>query len=99
MTALAAFQHSLGDSDPPPDLDNALLALWWSRKPDWARAHGYAQQQEGDPACDWVHAHLHRIEGDMANAAYWYRRANKPVGAGPVEQEWQAIASTLLERA
>jgi hypothetical protein len=74
----------------------ALQALWWAGKGDWERAHQCAQQQEGDPACDWVHAYLHRVEGDLGNAGYWYRRAGKPAATGPLAAEWDAIAATLL---
>lgn len=80
----------------PPVSNLALQALWWAGKGDWERAHQCAQQQEGDPACDWVHAYLHRVEGDLGNAGYWYRRAGKPAAAGPLAAEWDAIAATLL---
>jgi hypothetical protein len=80
-----------------PTVSNlALQALWWAGKGDWERAHQCAQQQEGDPACDWVHAFLHRVEGDLGNAGYWYRRAGKPAATGPLAAEWDAIAATLL---
>ena len=45
----------------------------------------------------WVHAYLHRVEGDLGNAGYWYRRAGKPVASGPVEAEWDRVVSALLE--
>jgi hypothetical protein len=54
----------------------ALAGLWWDAKGNWARAHESAQQDEG-PHRAWVHAYLHRKEGDNANAEYWYRRARK----------------------
>ena len=93
---LDAFERSLAEPAPPPGLGTALLALWWARKPDWDRAHGLAQQHEGDPAHDWVHAHLHRIEGDLENAGYWYRSARQPVATAPLPTEWRAIATALL---
>ena len=98
MTALESFRSSLGAASPSGALPLALQALWWAGKPDWDRAHNCAQADEGDPACDWVHAYLHRVEGDAANAGYWYRRAGKPVAAGPLAAEWAAIATALLAR-
>lgn len=92
---LAAFRASLGAAEPPSGLSLALQALWWDAKDDWDRAHERAQGDEGG-AGDWVHAYLHRKDGDAGNAAYWYRRARRPVGSGPLEAEWQAIAAALL---
>ena len=93
---LAAFSESLQQAAPSPHLRPALLALWWTGKRDWDTAHDIAQQHEGDPACDWVHAHLHRREGDAENAAYWYRRAGKPMATGKLDEEWSDIAQKLL---
>ena len=80
----------------PPDRGAAIEALWWAARDDWDRAHGAAQSDDGAPAA-WVHAYLHRVEGDGENAGYWYRRAGKPVAAGPLDEEWRAIAAALLE--
>ena len=96
---LAAFTASLAAAKPPSGLSAPLLALWHAARGEWNAAHGIAQQQEGDPAHDWVHAHLHRVEGDLGNAGYWYRRAGKPVATGTIEEEWGAIAEALLARA
>jgi len=93
---LAAFRASLERSSPPSDLSPALRALWLDGRGDWDKAHKAAQADEGG-AGDWVHAYLHRKEGDVGNAGYWYRRARKPVGRGPLEEEWATIASALLE--
>ena len=62
-----------GTEAPPASLHLALKALWWDAKGDWNKAHECAQGDEGDPSCDWVHAYLHRKEGDASNAGYWYR--------------------------
>ena len=78
------------------DLGLALTALWWDGKGDWKEAHEQAQQDEGNPACDWVHAYLHRKEGDVSNARYWYRQAGKPAAAGALEQEWSEIVQALI---
>jgi len=63
--------------------------------PEMDRAHEICQAHEGTPAFDWIHALVHRIEGDDANAAYWYRRAGKTRHPGTVEEEWQAIRSAV----
>lgn len=98
MMTLDRYRRSLSDAAPPGSLDLALQALWWAGKGDWALAHGYAQQREGDPSCDWVHAHLHRAEGDLQNASYWYGRAGQPVATAALEEEWTAVAAALLAR-
>ena len=74
----------------------ALQALWWALRGDWNKAHECVQQHEGERDCDWVHAHLHRVEGDLGNAGYWYRRAGRPAADDAVEAEWERIASALL---
>ena len=71
----------------PASLSHALHALWLDAKGDWDGAHDAAQADEGG-AGDWVHAYLHRKEGDAGNAAYWYRRARKPVCRTSLEEEW-----------
>ena len=96
MMTTEAFQRSLSDAAPPENLGLALEALWWAGKGDWDRAHGCAQQQEGDPRCDWVHVHLHRQEGDLSNARYWYRRANQPFPDSSLKEEWSAVVGQLL---
>ena len=90
------FRQSLSEQAPPVGLDLALQALWWTGRDDWDKAHGCVQQREGTPDCDLVHAHLHRREGDLTNAAYWYRRAGRPVATGSADEEWAAIATRLL---
>jgi hypothetical protein len=92
---LKEFQASLADNRPPTELSHALAGLWWDAKGDWAKAHESAQQDEG-PAGAWVHAYLHRKEGDVSNAAYWYRRAGKPAARGSLQQEWNEITASLL---
>ena len=98
MTSVDAFRSSISDAAPPAGLDLSLQALWWVHGRAWDRAHDCVQQNEGDPACDWVHAHLHRIEGDLGNAAYWYRRAGQPVATNATDEEWAEIAGQLLAR-
>ena len=81
---------------PRRDLRPPLVALWHAARGEWDAAHAIAQQQEGDPSHDWVHAHLHRVEGDLGNAGYWYRRAGKPMPKGDLAAERDAIVAALL---
>ncbi|MEM7025119.1 MAG: hypothetical protein AAF637_21415, partial [Pseudomonadota bacterium] len=71
-------------------------AMWRDAKGEWDAAHGLAQAQD-DADGAWVHAYLHRVEGDLANAGYWYRRAGKPVCQEPLGDEWTTIVGALLE--
>ena len=97
MTSMdfAAFRASLSAPAPPETLSLALKALWLDARGDWDGAHEAAQADEGRDG-DWVHAYLHRKEGDAGNAAYWYRGAGKPVCRTSLEEEWAAIAVALL---
>ena len=90
-----SFRQSLTATEPPAGLRHALVGLWWDAKGDWKRAHESAQQDEGVEG-SWVHAYLHRKEGDQGNAAYWYRRAGKPGCHDPLEREWLSIVTALL---
>jgi hypothetical protein len=92
---MAEFKSSLSDAVPAPHLAAPLAALWWTAKGEWDRAHSVVQDEETKDAA-WVHAHLHRVEGDLGNAGYWYRRAAKPVAAGSLETEWEQMVSALL---
>lgn len=92
---LKEFRQSLTESQPPTDLGFALAGLWWDAKGDWTKAHESAQQDEG-PDGAWVHAYLHRKQGDPGNAAYWYQRAHKPAVSGSLDEEWLSISNELL---
>jgi hypothetical protein len=92
---LQEFRDSLLLDAPPPELATALAGLWWDAKGDWAKGHDSAGQDEG-PAASWVHAYLHRKEGDASNAAYWYSRAGKTPATTSLEQEWLDITASLL---
>ena len=98
MASIDAFRDSVTADHPPADLGPALEALWWLRKGDWNQAHQCVQQHEGLADCDWVHAHLHRQEGDLSNAGYWYRRAAHEPSTAALPDEWTEIARTLLSR-
>jgi len=92
---LKDFHQSIAATEPPSGLSLALTGLWWDAKGDWTRAHESTQQDDGVEG-SWVHAYLHRKEGDQGNAAYWYRRAGKPVCREPLDDEWLKIATALL---
>ncbi len=89
------FKQSLTQAQPPAGLSLALQGLWWDAKGDWATAHTCTQDQD-DKIGAWVHAYLHRKEGDAFNASYWYRRAGKPAFAGSLEEEWTDLVTALL---
>lgn len=89
------FRKSLTAANPPAELTLALAGLWWDAKGEWTRAHESAQQDERTDG-SWVHAYLHRKEGDKENAAYWYSRAGKPVCREPLDAEWLRIVKALL---
>jgi hypothetical protein len=89
------FRKSLAADKPPAELTPATVGLWWDAKGDWARAHEAVQEDES-AAGSWVHAYLHRKEGDRDNAAYWYRRARKPVCRDSFDGEWLSIVTELL---
>ncbi len=93
---LSEFKDTLTHADPPAELPQSLQALWQAAKGNWNAAHELVQAREGEMACDWIHAYLHRQEGDTGNAGYWYRRANQPVQKGSLEEEWAEISTALL---
>jgi hypothetical protein len=89
------FRASLSADQPPAGFSPSLEALWWAGKGVWDEAHALVQDEVSAEAA-WVHAHLHRLEGDLANAGYWYRRAGQAVASGSPDAEWSAIAAALL---
>jgi hypothetical protein len=89
------FQKSLHDATSPAGVSPALVALWHDGRGEWERAHEVAQEIH-DQTGSWVHAYLHRKEGDDANALYWYRRAGRRASTGSLDDEWQAIVIELL---
>lgn len=95
IMTLEEFRRTFVHEAPPAGLSSALIGLWWDAKGNWKQAHESAQQ-DGSPAGSWVHAYLHRKEGDLSNAEYWYRRAGKPPARTALEQEWAEIAGRLL---
>jgi len=92
---LAEFKQSQAKARPSAGLSVALTALWWAGKDDWDKAHKIVMD-EGGKDCAWVHAYLHRVEGDLDNAGYWYRQASKPAASNALEAEYESIAQALL---
>ena len=89
------FQKSLTASSVREDLSDYLKSLWYDGKGDWNRAHSIIQNIE-DRKAAWIHAYLHRKEGDVGNADYWYRRADKKRPNVKLEEEWKSIVKALL---
>lgn len=94
----ATFDRSLTAEIPPEALTPILRALWLDRKGDWAGSHAIAQDLD-TPDGAWVHAYLHRKEGDLWNADYWYRRAGRTRPAVSLGQEWEDLVSAFLSQA
>ena len=93
---LADLDIAVRSSTALPEAAPPLVrALWHDATGDWDRAHAVAQDVETADGA-WVHAYLHRKEGDLGNAGYWYRRAGKPPATGSLEAEWRQIAAALL---
>ena len=94
---LNKFKSTLSSDTAPAGLSDALKAMWYDAKGHWGRAHDIAQEMPGAEG-SWIHAYLHRKEGDHGNAAYWYHRANQPVCKLSLEEEWQQIVTALLRQ-
>ena len=92
---ITTFKASLHDAIPPAGLNACLEALWREGKGDWDAAHKLVQDEK-TPQPAAVHAYLHRVEGDLSNAAYWYRRAGREAETGELADEWTALAGEFL---
>jgi hypothetical protein len=99
MMTVDAFRESLSEAQPPAAAGPPLQALWWAAKGDWHRAHKVCQDHEDRDDVNWVHAHLHRQEGDLRNAQGWYNRAGKTMPANELQTEWRALAAQFLSQA
>lgn len=89
------FRKSLADQSPPSNLTPLLNALWYDGRGDWHSAHELAQDVHSRDG-SWIHAYLHRKEGDLGNAAYWYSRAGRTMPSVSLDAEWESIARELL---
>jgi hypothetical protein len=94
VVTMADLKSTIANAAPESGLPPPLAALWWAAKGDWDAAHKIVQD-ESDANSAWVHAYLHRVEGDLSNASYWYRQAGQPVAKDSLETEWERIASAL----
>lgn len=94
---VSEFRATLEAGSPPRGLANEVQALWHEAKGDWDRAHGIVQALRGKRAAA-VHAYLHRREGDLANADYWYERAGLERTRGALDREWTALVENLLKQ-
>ena len=92
---LSDFETSLRVRVQPANVSALAQALWYERRGEWTRAHEITQDIDTDEA-SWVHAYLHRREGDLSNARYWYRAAGKAPATGSLDDEWRTIVATLL---
>jgi len=86
--------RSLADEAPPEGASDALRAIWLAKKGDWDGAHRIVDGIRTAMGSR-IHAHLHRVEGDLSNAGYWYRRAGVPPETGTLEAEWEKLAREL----
>lgn len=98
MTLSEFFESVSENNSPSAKLTKPLQALWWDAKGNWHQAHEVCQSAESIEG-DWVHAYLHRKEGDRGNASYWYRRAQQPAHQGTLEEEWSQMVEHFLNSA
>ena len=92
---LEEFSLSLSEKTMPEDLLPGLQVLWQDANGNWDAAHDICNDISTETG-SWLHAYLHRVEGDLSNAAYWYRKANHPVKNSPLKEEWEELATHLL---
>jgi hypothetical protein len=95
MNTFEEYRDSLAQTSPQESLSVPLKALWFDAKGDWDKAHRMADSIE-DKTAYWVHAYLHRKEGDKNNANYWYNKAGKNMPSVSLEEEWEDIVNALL---
>jgi len=96
MMQLNEFMQSIKEEAPPEGLSEPLQAMWHARKGDWETAHNIAQSI-GTELGSWIHAYLHRVEGDLSNADYWYKKAGKPQFQGSTEAEADEIVNSIFK--
>ena len=91
------FQETLHNEMPEKEWSNGLQALWYDAKGDWESSHDIAQEMYNSLG-SWIHAYLHRKEGDQYNAGYWYRKAKRPFPQESLETELQQLVEYILEK-
>lgn len=92
----AEFQIALQNKAPDHNWPEVLKALWYDAKGDWQRAHELVDPSS-EPMAKWIHAYLHRKEGDEWNAGYWYRLAGKKFSKMALEEEWQTLVEKIID--
>ncbi|MBP1650573.1 MAG: hypothetical protein H6Q26_730 [Bacteroidetes bacterium] len=92
---MVSFIASLDQAAPPGEISPYLKALWWDGKGNWQQAHDIIEHMDNDTAA-WVHAYLHRKEGDRGNARYWYNRAGRSMPESTLDMEWTDIVTELI---
>ena len=92
---LDQFRDTLSHPEPPADISENLKALWYDAIGEWTKAHDIVQVTSGYDG-DWIHAYLHRKEGDYSNASYWYSRIGRTRPNKELEEEWEELANPLL---
>jgi hypothetical protein len=97
LSSLEAFRASLQQETPPSGLSAPLEALWWDAKGNWSRAHQLVDELETQEGMA-VHAYLHRKEGEVWNANYWYRLAGRAHRRETLAEEWEALVAALLNQ-
>ncbi|MBE8714747.1 hypothetical protein [Sphingobacterium hungaricum] len=93
---LQDFKNTLGDSAPKPELSILLQSLWFDANNDWRTAHDLVDSLGGKDAAH-VHAYLHRVEGDLFNARYWYGQAQEPVCTSDLSEEWESLVNKFIK--
>jgi hypothetical protein len=89
------FEESLSRQSPAPDWPNTIRAMWFDAKGDWEASHNIAQDMH-DTNGSWIHAYLHRKEGDRFNAGYWYRMAGRKFSVISLEEEQRQLVEFFL---
>ncbi|RCL38332.1 MAG: hypothetical protein DBX00_03285 [Verrucomicrobia bacterium] len=99
MTTEELAQSATNDETPPSNISPEVHSLWLAKSGQWTESHDLCSSIP-DPDGAWIHAYLHREEGDLQNARYWYHRAkkNEPDSTLSLEEEWKTIASHFLSQ-
>ncbi|MDP9040464.1 MAG: hypothetical protein M3N30_00685 [Bacteroidota bacterium] len=90
-----AFKSSLSLTDPPENISEYARALWYAGKGNWEKAHNIIQEIDDKPSAR-IHAFLHRQEGDLSNAGYWYKKAGEQIPAVKTDEEWEQLVSQFV---
>ena len=90
------FTKSINDKTPPKNISKHLLSLWYAKKGDWNKSHNIAQDIHDDLGA-WIHAFLHRQEGDLSNADYWYSKARKNTSSKSLDSEIDYIITYIFK--